>query len=55
MGFPLQEYWSGLPCPLPGDLPNPGIHIKSPAAAALPADSLLLSPQGSPRLHGTFP
>ena len=25
MGFSRQEYWSGLPCPLPGDLPNPGI------------------------------
>ena len=25
MGFPRQEYWSGLPCPSPGDLPNPGI------------------------------
>ena len=24
MGFSSQEYWSGLPCPLPGDLPNPG-------------------------------
>ena len=26
MGFSRQEYWSGLPCPLPGDLPNPGIE-----------------------------
>ena len=25
MGFPRQEYWSGLPCPLPGDCPSPGI------------------------------
>ena len=25
MGFSRQEYWSGLPCPLPGDLPDPGI------------------------------
>ena len=25
VGFPRQEYWSGLPCPLPGDLPDPGI------------------------------
>ena len=34
MGFSTQEYWSGLPCPLPGDLPNPGIEpstLKSPA------------------------
>ena len=25
-GFPRQEYWSGLPCPPPGDLPHPGIE-----------------------------
>ena len=34
MGFSRQEYWSGLPCPLPGDLPDPGIEpapLKSPA------------------------
>ena len=30
MGFPRQEYWSGLPFPSPGDLPNPGIELKSP-------------------------
>ena len=33
MGFSRQEYWSGLPCPPPGDLPNPGIKPKSPALA----------------------
>ena len=37
-GFSRQEYWSGLPCPLPGDLPNPGIKPRSPV---LQADSLL--------------
>ena len=34
MGFSRQEYWSGLPCPAPGDLPNPGIKptsLESPA------------------------
>ena len=31
MGFPRQEYWSGLPFPAPGDLPDPGIKPKSPA------------------------
>ena len=31
MGFPRQEYWSGLPCPPPGDLPNPRIKPTSPA------------------------
>ena len=39
-GFPRQEYWSGLPFPSPGDLPDPGIKPMSPA---LQADSLLLS------------
>ena len=29
MGFLRQEYWSGLPCPPPGDLPDPGIELKS--------------------------
>ena len=29
MGFSKQEYWSGLPCPPPGDLPNPGTEPES--------------------------
>ena len=29
MGFSRQEYWSGFPCPLPGDLPDPGIELQS--------------------------
>ena len=33
MGFPRQEYWSGLPFPSPGDLPNPGIEPMSHALA----------------------
>ena len=36
MGFSRQEYWSGLPCPLPGDLSDPGIEpvsLTSPALA----------------------
>ena len=33
MGFPRQEYWSGLPLPSPGDLPNPGTEPESPALA----------------------
>ena len=37
MGFPRQEYWSGLPFPSPGDLPDQGIELRSPA---LQADSL---------------
>ena len=34
MGFSKQEYWSGLPFPSPGDLPDPGIKPKSPALQA---------------------
>ena len=41
MGFPRQEYWSGLLFPSPGDLPNPGIKAGSPA---LQADALLSEP-----------
>ena len=44
MGFPRQEYWSGLPFPYPGDLPNPGIEPRSPT---LQADSL----PGEPHTH----
>ena len=35
MGFPRQEYWSGLPFPIPGDLPEAGIEPTSPAPPAL--------------------
>ena len=48
-GFSRQEYWSGLPYPPPGDLPNPGIKPTSPAAPALAgAGSLPLRPRGNP-------
>ena len=53
MEFSRQEYWSGLPCPPPGDLPNPGIRPESPASLALQADALLLSHQGSPNFLDT--
>ena len=36
MGFSRQDYWSGLPCPPLGDLPNPGIEPRSPALQADP-------------------
>ena len=45
MGFSRQEYWSGLPCPSPGDLPNPVIEARSPA---LQADSLPTELWGKP-------
>ena len=41
MGFPRQEFWSGLPFPSPGELPDPGTEIRS---LALQADSLLSEP-----------
>ena len=42
MGFSRQEYWSALPCPPPGDLPNPGTEPMSPA---LKEESLPSAPQ----------
>ena len=51
MRFSRQEYWSGLPCLPPGDLPNPGTEAGSPS---LQADSLLLSHQGSPLLDWQY-
>ena len=47
MGFSRQEYWSGLPCPPPGDLPTPRIKSVSSTAPALLEGSLLLSHWGS--------
>ena len=44
--FPRQEYWSGLPCPPPGDHPYPGIELGSPVSSAVQADSLPLSSRG---------
>ena len=43
MGFSKQEYWRGLPCHPPGNLPYRGIEPVSPVASALKADSLPLS------------
>ena len=49
MGFSRQEDWSGLPCPPPGDLPNPRIKPRSPA---LQEDSLPSEPPGKPKNSG---
>ena len=46
MGFSRQEYWSGLPFPSPGDLPDPGIEPRSPT---LQADALTSEPPGNSR------
>ena len=50
MEFSRQEYWSGLPFPSPGDLPNPGIELGSPT---LQVDSLLSEPppKDPPEIH----
>ena len=45
MEFSRQEYWSGLPFPSPGDLPNPGIK---PGSSTLQGDALPSEPQGKP-------
>ena len=48
MGFSRQEYWSGLPCPPPGDLLHPEIAPKSPVSPALQAGSFPTGPPGKP-------
>ena len=45
VGFSRQEYWSGLPFPSPGDLPNSGMESGSPA---LQTDALASKPPGKP-------
>jgi len=45
MGFPRQEYWSGLPFPSPGDLPDPGMEHTSPALAG---GFFMTEPPGKP-------
>ena len=52
MGFSRQEYWSGLPFPSPGDLPNPGIKPRSPT---LQADALTSAPPFYQRPHQILP
>ena len=51
MGFPRQEYWSGLPFPPPGGFPNPGIKPRSPA---LHTDSLPSEPPGKHSIYDMF-
>ena len=60
-GVSRQEYWSGLPCLPPGDLPNPGIELRSPTSQT---DSLSSEPPGKSKntgvsrpslLQGNFP
>ena len=53
MGFSRREYWSGLPCPPPGDLPDPGIELTYLMSPALQAGSLPLAPPGKPEGSGS--
>ena len=48
MAFSWQEYWSGLPCPPPGNLPDPGTEPTSPASNALKVNSLSTEPPRKP-------
>ena len=48
MGISRQGYWSGLPFPSPGELPDPGIESRF---ATLQADSLPTEPPGKPHMH----
>ena len=48
MGFPRQEYWSGLPFPSPGDRPDPGIE---PRSSALAGGFFTIEPPGKPYPH----
>ena len=48
MGFPRQEYWSGLPFPSPGGLPHPGFEPMSPASPALAGRFFTTVPPGEP-------
>ena len=50
MGFSRQEYWSRLPCPPPGDLPDPGIEPASLTSPAFPAAAAAESLQSCPTL-----
>ena len=43
MGFSRQVYWSGLPFPLPGDLPNPGLTPTSPAFSSVQSSHSIMS------------
>ena len=51
MGFSRQEYWSGLPCPPPGDLPHPGTEFVSLCLLQWQVDSLPLAPPEKPHLY----
>jgi len=49
MGFPKKEYWSGLPFPPPGDLPDTGVKLMSLVFPALPGGFFTTKPAGKPK------
>ena len=53
MGFPRQEYWSGLPFPSPGALPDPGMEPESPVSPALQVGSFPAEAEGGRAEHLT--
>ena len=53
MEFSRQEYWSGLPFPTPGDLPDPVVEPASLMSPELQADSLPSEPLGKPQNQST--
>ena len=53
-GIPRQEYWSGLPFPSPGDLPNPGVEPVSRASPALSGGFFTTEPPGKPKLESNL-
>ena len=55
MGFSRQEYWSGLPFPPPGDLPNPGIEPESPTSPAVAGGLFTTAPPAKPIAYTPLP
>ena len=49
MGVSRQDYWSGMPCPSAGDLPDPGSEPRSPASPALAGGFFTIEPPGKPQ------
>ena len=52
--IPRQEYWSGLPLPSPGDLPNPGIKQDQTQASCIASGFFTTEPPGKPEISGTL-
>ena len=48
MGVSRQDYWSGMPCPSAGDLPDPGSELRSPVSPALAGGFFTIEPPGKP-------